>query len=172
MKAVLIDAVNKKIEEVEHDGTLESIYKFTKCSLVDRFYVNKECVYIDDEGLFNSPNIGFYYNGYLYRGNGLMVGTNLDDGSDSEVEMSLEDAKKLFSFPVCKDEKYLLTLFDEKGIALDEKVNGIVSVEELMKYIAISEEKTQEKIVQILRNIDFTNGDVRHFLNYMANNIS
>ncbi len=172
MKAILIDAVNKRIEEVEHNGTLQGVYELVSCDLVDRFYVGRECVYIDDEGLYNSPNVGFYYNGYLYRGNGLVVGTNLDDGSDSEVEMSLEDAKKLFSFPVCKDEKYLLTLFEEKGIALDEKVNGIVSVEELMRYIAISEEKTQEKIVQILRNIDFTNGDVRHFLNYMANNIS
>lgn len=172
MKAILIDAANKQIKEVEHDGTLESIYKLTKCSIVDRFYVNKECVYIDDEGLFDSPTTGFYYNDYLYRGNGLMVGTNLEDGSDSDTGLSLEDAKKIFSFPVCKDEKYLLMLFKEKGITLDEKVNGIVSVEELMKYIAISEEKIQEKIVQMLRNIDFTNGDIRHFLNYMANNIS
>lgn len=170
MKAILIDSKKREIKEVEHEGNLKSVYDLLGCSMIDRFYANNECVYVDDEGMFNSPNIGFVYNGINYYGNGLIVGTD-STGKDFDTNMSFEKAKELFSFPECKHKKWLLNFFKEKDIELDELINGEMSLRELLMYISMSSEDVQDEIFRIMRNLDIFNGDVMPFLNHLTNSL-
>ena len=170
MRAIFIDAVNREIKEVEHEGNLKSAYGLLKCTIIDRFYANDECVYIDDEGVFNSPDIGFVYSGVNYYGNGLIVGTN-STGGDFDTKLSLEKAKELFSFPECKHKKWLLNFFKEKDMELDKTINGKMTLRKLLMFISMSSENTQDEIYRIMRNLDIFNGDVMPFLNHLANSL-
>lgn len=171
MKAILIDVEKREITEVEHEGNLKGTCKLLKCTLIDRFYVNgSECVYVDDEGMFNSPNVGFVYNGINYYGNGLIVGTD-STGEDFDTNLSLEKAKELFSFPECKHKKWLLNFFKERDMELDELINGKMSLRELLMYISMSSEDVQDEIFRIMRNLDIFHGDVMPFLNHLTNSL-
>lgn len=71
--------------------------------------------------------------------------------------------------------EYLKTFFEEKKLpeALFEvdSPNGtanIISSEVVIEHIMLTEGDEQEQIVKILRAIDFKNGDVNHFLRYLA----
>ena len=170
MKAILIDAKNKKISTVDYNGKLEDIYKLLNCKTIDRFYINDECCYIDDEGLYNSKDIEFYFNNQIFYGNGLIVGTGME-GDDIDTVLSLDETKKLITFPYCKDGNWMLNLFNEKGFELEDTVNGEMTIRELMNHISRADTLTQDEIKKMLVKIDVVNGDIMHFLNFMASQI-
>lgn len=79
MKAFLIDPTEKSITEVEHEDSSEDIRKLIGASLFDVVTINeaRDCIYIDDEGLFNCSDF-FQFDGYPapLAGKGLVLGTD------------------------------------------------------------------------------------------------
>lgn len=97
MKAILIDVINQEIKEVEHDDTLESIYKHVDCGTFDVVRIdNLNSIYIDDEGLFVEDQQFFNYEGtedtVTLAGNGLILGVD-DEGNTIEPTLTLEEVK-------------------------------------------------------------------------------
>lgn len=80
MKAILIDSTTATISEVEHDGSLDSLYKLIGCEQIEATYPFKtrDCVYIDEEGGLKPNRLGFVVKGFHspFRGRGLVVGTD------------------------------------------------------------------------------------------------
>lgn len=81
MKAILIDSATATISEVEHDGSLDSIYKLIGCETIEATYPfgrGTDCVYIDEEGGLKPNRLGFVIKGFHspLRGRGLVVGTD------------------------------------------------------------------------------------------------
>ena len=77
-----------------------------------------------------------------------------------------------------KNEKYLKTFFEEKDLPdvnwLIEAKDGMehhISNEVVIEYIMVATDEEQDAIVETLRKIDFFNGDVNHFLNYLAHGL-
>jgi len=71
--------------------------------------------------------------------------------------------------------KYLTAFFDEKNLPFIEweltSNSGefhLISNEVVIEHIAISSEQEQKQISDVIRQIDFKNGDVNHFLKHLA----
>ena len=71
--------------------------------------------------------------------------------------------------------EYLTAFFDEKEIPFqdwtikaEDGTPHFISNEVVIEHIKITSEKEKSQIVSILRQIDFRNGDVNHFLNHLA----
>ena len=76
--------------------------------------------------------------------------------------------KELISFPVFKHITWVKRLFNEKGIELDaELVNG-QTVSSVLDFCSEISENEQDKVKETLVMIDFKNGDIIHFMNYLA----
>lgn len=71
--------------------------------------------------------------------------------------------------------EYLKTFFEEKQVPYkafevqspDGTVNYIPN-EVVIEHIMIASEKEQAQIAEIIRKIDFVNGDINHFLEHLA----
>jgi hypothetical protein len=96
-KAILIDAKTNSVTLVEV-GEYTDIYKhcgyetFTCVGLG-----NGETLYVDDEGLINGTDFGFYIEGYegLLMGNGLILGSTASGDSKSTALSVHEVAEKV-----------------------------------------------------------------------------
>jgi hypothetical protein len=90
--AILIDAVNRVIDEVEITD-YKDIQKQIGCDTFEsahRFHDNGDTLYVDGEGLLNGTKHGFYFRGKLLAGNGLVVGSNAEgDTTDAANRMGL-----------------------------------------------------------------------------------
>ncbi len=169
MRAILIDASKNAIKEVEIDESIESVYKTMEAEIIEvGFYINgTDCCYIDEEGRINGTKTRFMYDGQIFAGNGLIVGTTKEGDNDS-CAISLEKVKELISFPVFKHITWVKRLFNEKGIELDaELVNG-QTVSSVLDFCSEISENEQDKVKETLVMIDFKNGDIIHFMNYLA----
>ena len=94
MLAYLIDPLAKTVTAIEHDGTLQHIYRQLNCQLIDAVRLDEgDTVYIDDEGACYEPmaeNGVFNLKGYpspLF-GRGMVLGSN-DEGVSVEPKISL-----------------------------------------------------------------------------------
>ena len=102
MKAILIDVINKEVNEVEHDDTLSSIYKHIDCGTFDVVRIDDtNSIYIDDEGLFVEDQLYFKYTGTTnsvsLAGNGLVLGVD-EEGETTSPTLMLEEVKKAVTF--------------------------------------------------------------------------
>lgn len=93
MRAIFIDAKNRKVQEINFEGDFQAIQKqigvdtFTVCGMRD----NDAC-YVDDEGLLNGTK-DFFSNPNIYphplAGNGLILGTD-DEGESTDCKVTLD----------------------------------------------------------------------------------
>lgn len=102
MKAILIDAKNREVKEVEITGDLESWYETIGCQMVEcaLYFDEHDSIMVDEEGLFNSEcNEFFFVNGghQPFAGNGLVVGTD-DMGEAVDTKISLDEVKSKVKF--------------------------------------------------------------------------
>ena len=65
MKAIKIDAVKRQVIEVDITSDYNDINKQIGCQMftVAHSLKKRDTIMVDDEGLFNSENIFFVYNG-------------------------------------------------------------------------------------------------------------
>ena len=78
MRAILIDSKARIVRSVEHDGSLENIYKLLNCRTFTApiELENGDTVFCDDEGLLGNPRDFFELDGYEpIAGNALILGT-------------------------------------------------------------------------------------------------
>lgn len=173
MKAILIDAKEKKIKEVEFYNTLQNIYDIMEVKSIEvGFYIGAEntCCYIDEEGAINGTAHSFKYKDQTFIGNGLIVGTD-SEGNDTNCTMPTSVIAEYISFPTFKYQEWAEKLFSEKGIALDTELTNNQTVQSVLNFCSEVSDAEQEKVRDILVQIDFKNGDVLHFMNYLAKSI-
>lgn len=103
MKAILINATKKTIEEVDvpSENTLKTWYSLIGCNLVTcAFYINEtDSVLVDDEGLLKQPQHFFTYEGFHQplAGSGLVVGCD-EEGETTSVKTTLEEVREKVKF--------------------------------------------------------------------------
>jgi hypothetical protein len=94
MKAILIDPIERKVTEVDHDGDYKQICKLIDCQTFTAVYIDgppgdedsgRNAIFIDDEGLLNDPRYFFMWRGYPQplAGKGLILGANEEADSCS-----------------------------------------------------------------------------------------
>lgn len=71
--------------------------------------------------------------------------------------------------------RYLKTFFEEKNLPTEswtltssKGVVHIIDTDVVKEHIFIAPVKEQEQIANVIRQIDFKNGDVNHFLKHLA----
>lgn len=96
MRAILIDAVEHSVREVEYDGQLESAYAMLRCDTIDIVRVGGgAAMIVDDEGLLtsdgdDSPFIVFS-GGPIIAGSALLVGDADSEGNTTACPLALAD---------------------------------------------------------------------------------
>jgi len=173
MKAIFIDAKAKEIKDVEFYNTLQNIYNIMEVTSIEvGFYLDNtnNCCYVDEEGMVNGTTHSFKYKDQTFMGNGLIVGTD-SEGSDTNCTTSIDTIAKLVSFPTFKHQEWAERLFSEKGIDLNTVLTNNQSVQSVLDFCSVVSDAEQDKIQDTLVKIDFANGDVLHFMNYLANSI-
>ena len=112
MRAILIDAVEKTVREVEYTGKLQSAYGHLRCDLVDIVSLpvlatgrgdSGHSMLVDDEGLLkgeDDPDAPFFMfrNGWTFAGSGLVTGGADDDGNAMPATMPVEDIARNVAF--------------------------------------------------------------------------
>jgi hypothetical protein len=124
VKAILIDAVNQEVKEVDVDTTgkgenlchnIDQMYELIGCSCFTTGgkLPNGDVLYVDDEGLLTGPEHFFMWQGYPapLAGNGLLCGSG-SMGQSAPVKSDLEEIRDGVTF---------LNLFEAALIA---KVGG------------------------------------------------
>lgn len=105
MRVIFIDGVNKKIEELEIEGSLKELQDLAAAQsgiicIANYITYNgtENIIYIDDEGLLGNkfPMKGFEYKGIFYAGNGVIVGSNHGDSISSNLLVT--DLNRMIEF--------------------------------------------------------------------------
>jgi hypothetical protein len=101
MKALLINPIDKTIEEVEYDGDYKQIYKYIDASpfgVVD--IPNDDTIYIDDEGLFKDKQHFFIHKDVPtpLGGMALVLGADHDTGDSTSVHATRKELKHRITF--------------------------------------------------------------------------
>jgi hypothetical protein len=102
MKAILIDAKNREVKEVEIKGDLESWYEAIGCGMVEcaLYFDNHDSIMVDEEGLFNDQCDEFFFvkGGHQpFAGNGLVVGTD-NMGESVSTKITVDEVKSKVKF--------------------------------------------------------------------------
>ena len=102
MKAILIDARNNQIKQVEVDDKsfLTDCYKHIGCDMIEvAMEVNGNTIYVDEEGLCKELECAFVVKGghQPFAGNGLIVGYNAKKGKNVDCTLTLAEVKKMVS---------------------------------------------------------------------------
>jgi len=86
IRAILIDAENRKIELIDIEPGLPSIYKTIKVEMIEAAYLpdGKHHLYIDEEGMINNTQHGFWMKGMgqPFFGNGIIFSSD-EEGNDT-----------------------------------------------------------------------------------------
>ena len=105
MRVIFIDGVNKKIEELEIEGSLKELQDLAAAQsgiicIANYITYNgtENIIYVDDEGLLGNafPMKGFEYKGIFYAGNGVIVGSNHGDSVSSNLLVT--DLNRMIEF--------------------------------------------------------------------------
>ena len=118
IKAIKIDAVSKRIYEIEITPELQSYYTEMNCDLIEigcRVYptmyntdeivqqsILADVLYVDEEGSFKSNNSFIFCTGYgqqirTFLGTALVVGTD-EEGNTVSHKQDVEKFKKYINF--------------------------------------------------------------------------
>lgn len=119
MQVIKIDPLNKTVSYVDIDDTLESIYEQLECEIFTCPITldNKDCLYVDDEGLLVPEYKGaFYFGDYPqpYFGNGLIIGTSVE-GDNQDVLSSIKSIENKVKFLPEHTGEYLLEQMKNTG---------------------------------------------------------
>ena len=88
MRAIFIDAVNRKVEEVQVENELHSFYEKIGCNMIEIIHIGGEhLMVVDEEGRLRNWAVGFRLaDGEGIAGNGLIVCDNgSGDFTDSRI---------------------------------------------------------------------------------------
>ena len=92
MRAIFIDAVNRKVEEVQVENELHAFYEKIGCDMIEIIHIGGEhLMVVDEEGRLRTGEVGFRWpKAEGIAGNALVVRDNGDgDFTDSNVPVEL-----------------------------------------------------------------------------------
>lgn len=96
MKAILIDPMNKTIEEINTAG--KKINEIIGCKYFDGVRLGNDFMYVDDEGLLKENHLFNFLNyGHPFAGKALIVG-NDEYGAEKDYESDIEFIRFLTQF--------------------------------------------------------------------------
>ena len=101
MKALLINPIEKTIEEVEYNGDYKQIYTYIKASTFGVVDIpNDDTIYIDDEGLLKENNHFFIHDDVPtpLGGMALVLGADHDTGDSVSVHATRKELKHKITF--------------------------------------------------------------------------
>ena len=101
-KAVFIDVHNQSVSEimVPRENRLQELYDVLGCSMVQRTTIDpSHDLIIDEEGLFKEDNPAFAMGGYMFVGNALIMGVDLESGEWTDHEIDIERVSGAILFP-------------------------------------------------------------------------
>jgi len=101
-KAVFIDAHTQSISEVEipRDERLQALYKQLSCTIVERTTIDpNHDLIIDEEGLFKKDNPAFAIGGYMFVGDALIMGVDIESGEWTDHEIDVDRLRSAIIFP-------------------------------------------------------------------------
>ena len=99
MRAIFIDAVNRKVEEVQVENELHAFYKKIGCDMIEVVPLGNDFLLIcDEEGRLRNLKVGFRLaDGEGIAGNGLIVCDNGDgDFTDCQIPAGLVECITIF----------------------------------------------------------------------------
>ena len=79
MKAIFIDAVNRKVEEVQVENELHAFYEKIGCDMIEIIHLGGEhLMVVDEEGKLKENKGGFTFLGWgtVIAGTGIVLGGN------------------------------------------------------------------------------------------------
>lgn len=101
IKALLIDVEKREVREIIIENSLSAMYKVMKCDCiaVGLNIENRDCIYVDDEGLLKRQENFFHYVGSYQplAGNGLVVGSHYT-GATVDVKTSVKEVRENVKF--------------------------------------------------------------------------
>lgn len=103
MKALLIDPFQKTITEIEHDNSLEDIYRHTRCDTFTTVMIDRHggTLFVDDEGLLKPFDSQAFFKIDTYAdplaGYAMVVGTD-DEGETVDVAYTIDQIKARVQF--------------------------------------------------------------------------
>ena len=102
MKAILIDAENKTVSDIEIEGDqLQGWYKAIKCEMVEiaLHLDDHDSIVVDEEGLLKPAEYFFEYQGghQPFAGNGLIVGCD-PEGETVGVKRKADEVRDKIKF--------------------------------------------------------------------------
>lgn len=121
-KAVFIDAHNQSVSEVEipREERLQALYKQLGCSIVERTTIDpNHDLIIDEEGLFKQDNPAFAIGGYMFVGDALIMGVDIESGEWTDHEIDIERLSAAIIFP---SEEQTREIFDRSQDNQEENI--------------------------------------------------
>jgi hypothetical protein len=121
MKAIFIDAKNRKVELLEKNfEDYRLISEQIRCDVFTyaTSFENKDVLYVDDEGLFDREcNSFFAYEGrhQPFAGNGLMLGTD-EEGDSVDAKTSLMEVASKVEFMTRSQAFIRVTMLDQYSL--------------------------------------------------------
>lgn len=99
MKAFLIDPLAKRITEVLSDGSLDSIYELTQCSMVEPIYINqaRDVLLVDEEACWKDDLKPFIILNRSILGRGLVFGSYGDEFGEPVIHLDV--LRSIVAFP-------------------------------------------------------------------------
>lgn len=112
MQVIKIDSLNEDISIIDIDDTLEDIYEQLDCDIFECPITldNRDCLYVDEEGLFVNEYKGAFYFGdfpHPLFGNGLIIGTSIE-GDNEDALSNIRTIKNKVTFIPEETGKHLL----------------------------------------------------------------
>jgi hypothetical protein len=98
MRAILIDAVNRTVTEIQHKGDLDAIYRSLNVEMIEVGHYDQETgdtMYVDEEGLINGTELGFTLFNREYMGSGIIFGST-PEGENASAVTDLKNIKPIF----------------------------------------------------------------------------
>jgi hypothetical protein len=106
MRAILIDAENGEVKEVEFDGGIDAVHEHIRCRCFTiAFMLNGDVFYVDDEGYLNGTKHFFKLKSLdtqWFAGNCLVVGEGAE-GDSVDCSFDLEALRNDVVFMACDD---------------------------------------------------------------------
>jgi hypothetical protein len=100
MRAVFVNAAEKRLEDIEIEKGLQPLYDMIGCDLVDLVHLGDDDLFVDDEGLLKArPESPFFRIGDVtLAGNGVIVGCDSKTGESCDARHDAAYYKPLVSF--------------------------------------------------------------------------
>jgi hypothetical protein len=98
MRAILIDAVNHTVTEIQHKGDLDGIYRSLNVEMIEVGHYDQETgdtMYVDEDAKLKKVDYGFVLFGKDLIGSGIIFGST-PEGENASAVTDLKTIKPIF----------------------------------------------------------------------------